>query len=66
MNEPQKLPTRVSDQEIDGRLNALAMQRDSAHNTVVLQAGEIAALRHRIQELEQIIASQAPKPDQPA
>jgi hypothetical protein len=48
-------PTRISDAEIDGRINELVMQRDAALSACVLRAGEIVVLRARIKELEQQI-----------
>lgn len=45
-------PTRISDEEIDGRINELVQQRDAALSACILRAGEISILRKRIKELE--------------
>lgn len=41
----------INMKEIDGRMSALAQQRDAANNQVVIMAGQITALNAQIEEL---------------
>lgn len=45
---------RISDQEIDGRIKELVMQRDAALGACIMKAGEIATLLSYIAELKKL------------
>lgn len=55
MTEPQK----ISVQEIDGRMNALASQRNDALNDNALLAGKFVELQHQFAELQKQFVAQS-------